>query len=456
MKNKQLLSFILLFALLFGLSFSTSQAYAAQWKSEPSLLVTNKSSGYATTIKDKIYFLQDQIVQIFNLSDNTWKLGSCSPFTTEQCSYSVYNEKIYVIGGASNSVQTGRVAIYNTTTDSWSTGKTMTYPVHAATAQTINGKIYVVGGRPANKNNYVQIYDIASNSWTVKTIPKGIFNSTSQAYNGEIYVIGGYDLTNNYNQVNIYNPVTNTWRNGTPMNVARRSLTSVLCENKIYVIGGVGTDSLDTVEILDLKTNTWSYGVNLTIKRAVPAATFVNGKIYLMGGSITNLGHLTLVESFQTNPTESTDAQLKVVLEPEEQLQLTVNEDLAVNKKMLWSSSDPSIVTVDSDGKTKAIQDGNAIITVKSSDNSYFETIKVLVVNNATKYRLTIDLNPGDKCKLTLDDAKDLIGNWVSMDPTIATVTEKGNVTAIAKGLSIVTGYDDNGVEIGHIYIMVR
>lgn len=458
MKNKQLYSFLLVLTFLFGLSFTASKAHAAQWKQEPSLLVANKSSnGYATTIKDKIYYFQDQIVQIYNLSDNSWTFGNCLPLTYTQCTYATHNEKVYVISGISGTTQTGRVVIYNTITDSWTTGKAIPHPIQGATAQTINGKIYVIGGAPSDyKSKYVQIYDIVSNSWTVKTIPKLLIGSASQLYNGEIYIFGGFDLTNNYNDVNIYNPATNTWRSGPSMNIRKRDVATVLYGTKIYVMGGRDANTLDNVEILDLETNTWSSGANLTLKRKGAQAILVNDKIYLMGGLILDMGFLTLVESLQLNSIESLEPQLKVVIKPEEQLQLTINEDMAKNKKMLWSSSDPTIVTVDSDGMIKAIQEGNAIITVTSSDHSYTETIKVLVVNNAAKYRLTIDLKSDEKCKLTIDDAKDLIGNWVSMDSTIATVTEKGSVTAVAKGLTIVTGYNDNGVEVGQIYIMVK
>ncbi|MGN1112127.1 MAG: Ig domain-containing protein, partial [Acutalibacteraceae bacterium] len=51
------------------------------------------------------------------------------------------------------------------------------------------------------------------------------------------------------------------------------------------------------------------------------------------------------------------------------QLTATVSPDNATDKKLTWSSSDPSVATVDQKGLVKGISPGYAVITVKSSND---------------------------------------------------------------------------------------
>ena len=62
-----------------------------------------------------------------------------------------------------------------------------------------------------------------------------------------------------------------------------------------------------------------------------------------------------------------------------EQLKVTVLPENAYNKKVTWSSSDSSVVTVDENGYIKALKEGKAIITVISEDGNYKATCEVNV-----------------------------------------------------------------------------
>lgn len=157
----------------------------------------------------------------------------------------------------------------------------------------------------------------------------------------------------------------------------------------------------------------------------------------------------------QTTP--ATEAKLKVVLEVSEALQLSVDDDLNVNTQMAWTSSDQTVATVNEKGIVTAIAPGNTIITVKSVDGSYTDYINVLVVENADDYRLAIDLNVGGTARLTADDFTNTTNvTWAPMDSSIANVTSKGKVTALSKGLVLITAKDNEGNIIGRVYVRVR
>ncbi len=146
---------------------------------------------------------------------------------------------------------------------------------------------------------------------------------------------------------------------------------------------------------------------------------------------------------------------LKLVLEKNEVKQLSVSEDLEDNAELTWASSDATVATVDVNGKVKALKPGDTVITCTSEDGEYKDTIKVLVVD--LDYQLAVDLLIGEKCRLTVDDAKDTTKvTWTVNDPTIATITSKGKVTAVSEGLTFITATNEDGKEIGKIFIRVR
>ena len=147
--------------------------------------------------------------------------------------------------------------------------------------------------------------------------------------------------------------------------------------------------------------------------------------------------------------------QLKLVLEVNQEKQLSVSEELSDNTEMDWISSDTSIATVDSNGKVKALKPGNTVITCTSKDKSYTESINVLVID--LEYQLAVDLSIGDTCRLTIDDLTNTdYVTWSSYDPTIANVSAKGKVTAVSEGLTYAVASDKDGKEIGRIYVRVR
>lgn len=162
------------------------------------------------------------------------------------------------------------------------------------------------------------------------------------------------------------------------------------------------------------------------------------------------------MEMMETIPS-ATDKILKVVLGVGEFLQLSVNNDLDVNKKLTWTSDDDSIATVDENGITTGVKSGSTVITVTNADGSYKETINLLVINDETDLQLAIDLRVGDTRRLTVDDLTDTVNvTWTSNSNAVATVSDAGKVTAVSVGTTYVTATDDQGNEIGKILVRVR
>lgn len=163
------------------------------------------------------------------------------------------------------------------------------------------------------------------------------------------------------------------------------------------------------------------------------------------------------VSGTPTTETPTIESKLKVVLEPTESLQLSVDDNLAINTNMTWTSSDNTVATVNEKGVVTALAPGNTVITVKSPDDTYTDYINVLVVEDASDYRLAIDLKVGQSARLTVDDLTNTVNTtWEPMDSAIANVTSKGKVTALKKGLVLFNAKDEDGNVIGKVYVRVR
>ncbi len=62
---------------------------------------------------------------------------------------------------------------------------------------------------------------------------------------------------------------------------------------------------------------------------------------------------------------------LTLYIDEEEVLKATISPWNASNKNIVWRSSNPSVVTVDSEGKVRALSPGKAVITVKTEDGDF-------------------------------------------------------------------------------------
>jgi len=135
-----------------------------------------------------------------------------------------------------------------------------------------------------------------------------------------------------------------------------------------------------------------------------------------------------------------------------------VKPNKAANKKVTYKSSKPKIVSVSSKGKLKAKKYGTATIKVTSKKNkkkSATVTVKVIkpvesiTLNTTTTENLAVGGNP---FKLTATvapaDATTPSVYFVSSDPSIATVTQDGVVTAVGTGTVQITALALDGSNI--------
>lgn len=123
-----------------------------------------------------------------------------------------------------------------------------------------------------------------------------------------------------------------------------------------------------------------------------------------------------------------------------------VTPDDAVNKAVAWSSSNTSVATVDNNGLVKALKNGTAVITAKTSNGLSAQctvTVSIPVssfsVSPAKSKTMSIDGTFTFKTKIYPSNAGDKTLLYSSSNEDVAVVDEKGTVTAVSAGSAKIT-----------------
>ncbi len=78
------------------------------------------------------------------------------------------------------------------------------------------------------------------------------------------------------------------------------------------------------------------------------------------------------------------DAEEIEVDEVYDELKAKINPDNATNKKVAWSTTNPTVATVDENGHVKGISPGTATITVKTEEGGFTDSCVITVLNTYT------------------------------------------------------------------------
>lgn len=149
---------------------------------------------------------------------------------------------------------------------------------------------------------------------------------------------------------------------------------------------------------------------------------------------------------------------LKLYTGGSETLKATITPANATNKYVTWTSSKPTVATVDANGKVTAKSIGMADITVTTKDGGYTATCRVGVVRRpagdvsvtgVTLNKTTLKLGKGTSETLTATIAPTNATNkkvtWMSSDEAVATVDASGKVTGVANGTATITVTTEDG-----------
>jgi len=316
--------------ILIGLlgTVSISLAGKGAW-TEKAPMHTARSTVATCVVDGKIYAIGGwdgtkplATVEVYDPITDTWTKKA--PMPTARCalSASVVNGKIYVFGGQlTTPIAAGpRVAAveeYDPVMDTWTKKSNLPSPRAGLSSSAVDGVIYVFGGWPTLRS--VEAYDTVKDNWKRKAgMPTRRGGLSTSVVEGKIYAIGGGTSIQDANPVSsaveVYDPLTDTWSQKTPMPTARDYLGTSVVNGKIYAVGGFGGPNLaflPTAEVYDVSTDTWKALTDMPTAKTTTMSA-VGGQIYAIGGG-NWAGRFATVEVFDTGfiPPRSVDVRGK-------------------------------------------------------------------------------------------------------------------------------------------------
>lgn len=141
-----------------------------------------------------------------------------------------------------------------------------------------------------NDNPIIEIEEIEEEvepsikiSWQPKAeMPTGRYSGDAVVCNDKIYHIGGGPGSNMKNSNFKYDPIEDSWNTKAEMQIGTMNLALAAVGDNIYAIGG--DPFLSKNEIYNTITDTWTYGASMPTPRQHIDCGVVNGKIYVIGG----------------------------------------------------------------------------------------------------------------------------------------------------------------------------
>lgn len=227
-------------------------------------------------------------------STGQWTVLPTMPTSQSAAAVAAAGGKVFVIGGYDPTAgfETGNVEAYDPTTNSWATEANLpTARDFMAAVTASDGRIYAIGGHE-NYGTYfatVEVYDPGTNSWSTGTsLPQPRSAPAAVALGNSVYLFGGFNLTDGDLASSLrYDLSDQTWHSIAAMPDALSGASAAVgADGRVYVVGGnANGTAVDTVQIYDPVTDSWTLGPPLEIARLWNgAASDEAGNVYAIAG----------------------------------------------------------------------------------------------------------------------------------------------------------------------------
>jgi hypothetical protein len=219
--------------------------------STPLIYCVGGSAAGQTTATARVFFYSPVTDTVANLGSDDWPGDAAG--TILPGGFAVVSNKLYILGGFNiNVASTNQIWQFDPTAAAgsrWTQKVNTPEGIMFAPTCAIGGIIYVggasdfAGGTVIDTTNSFS-FDPATNTiGTIAAIPRAAGETRALNFNGQMWVLGGGRVAPNpSNEVDIYNPGSNTWTTGLPFTTARRNFPADTDgSTSIWLAGGYGS-----------------------------------------------------------------------------------------------------------------------------------------------------------------------------------------------------------------------
>jgi len=242
-----------------------------------------------------------------SFEDYDWQNLECTgePIARHEAAFIEVAGKFYLMGGR----RVQEVSIFDPETNTWASGQKPPIEIHHFQGFGYQGKVYAVGAFTDKYPHeipipHAYIYDPESDSWSKGfDMPTGRERgaATANVYKNKLYVAGGIldgHWDGHVRWFDSYDFETGTWERLPDAPRARDHASAVICNDKLYLIGGRATSrfigkvlelTVPEVDVFDFKAGKWStLEAKVPTPRAGCTAISIGDKILFTGGETAN------------------------------------------------------------------------------------------------------------------------------------------------------------------------
>ncbi|MBA2743611.1 MAG: hypothetical protein H0U43_04765 [Chthoniobacterales bacterium] len=250
------------------------------------------------------HFTPTQRADAYDPATNMWTRIADLPIGLSHVGAAVDGANFYFAGGyptqaggTGQTFSTAAVWKYNTTTNTYAAMPSLPL-ARGGGALVRDGRVlhYFGGSGPARKDTgtHWALNIDTGTAWTTRApMPIAVNHLGSVLLNGKIYAVGGQSgqdaAATIRNNVDAYDPTTNTWTAVAPLPLARshHEASTFVMGERIIVVGGKSAIGarLASVTAYDPRTNTWTELTPLPVAKSAPVGDQVNGVLYVTTGN---------------------------------------------------------------------------------------------------------------------------------------------------------------------------
>jgi predicted Ser/Thr protein kinase len=246
-------------------------------------------------------------VDMYNISDGSWTTANLSVARAFLAATSVGS--LILFGGgfgpdpynASIGFIYLIVDIYDVSSNTW-TITTLSAPRYLLVATSVANRYAIFAGGLVNSpSNVVDIYDSSLDLWSTATLSQARYFLAATSLGNLAFFGGGYNGSAVYNVVDIFNSTTSQWST-TTLSQASGLLAAASFGDIVAFGGGFGpTTYSSVVDMYNTTSDNW-FTLSLSQPRSVLAATTATNKIFFGGGANSINSTSNVVDIFDIPP----------------------------------------------------------------------------------------------------------------------------------------------------------
>lgn len=250
-----------------------------------------------------------QAVEEYDPATDRWSTRAPLPVGLHHAGAAAVDDRLFVVGGFTPSLfsvwqPVATLYEYHPDSDAWTVRAPMPTPRGALAVTVFDGKLFAIGGYGTTGNSSaVEIYDPATDTWSAAApLPTPRDHLAAATVGTRIYAIGGRlnrDYGRNLAVTNAYDPAAKRWTRMADMPTARSGITAAVLGGWIYVLGGEGREgTFPNNEAYAPEEDRWRTMAAMPSGRHGLGSAVVNGRLYVLsggpkpGGSYSNLNEI--------------------------------------------------------------------------------------------------------------------------------------------------------------------